>query len=97
MTSYNGESLTVDGVEVQHSNLTVERITEIVTQLNAEYTDQNVIFVTERPESGEYSSIYIGKTDAFNEYGNFAGLAETIDENNTNKSDNAFVLLDATA
>ena len=37
LTSYNGEILTVDGVEVQHSNLTAERITEIVTQLNAEY------------------------------------------------------------
>ena len=97
LTCYNGEILSLDHVEVQHSNLTKERITDIVAELNAKYAAQNVIFVTERPTIAEYSTIYIGKTDAFNTYGNFTGLAETIDEGNATRTDNAFVMLDATA
>ena len=97
LTSYNGEILTVDGVEVLDSSLTEERIACIVAELNEKYASQNVVFVTERPESVEYSTIYIGKTNAFDEYGSFAGLAETIDEGNQIKNDNAFVMLDFTA
>ena len=97
LTSYNGEILTVDNVEVKDSSLTEERIAYIVAELNAKYAAQNVIFVTEKPQNIEYSTIYIGKTSAFDSYGNFAGLAETIDKGNQNKSDKAFVMLDSTA
>ncbi|MBE6357647.1 MAG: hypothetical protein E7057_00180 [Lentisphaerae bacterium] len=97
LTSYNGEILTIDGVEVRDSKLTQARITDIVAELNAKYAAQNVIFVTERPATAEYSSIYIGKTDAFSSYGNFAGLAENIDSGNQNKTDKAFVMLDSSA
>ena len=97
LTSYNGEILTIDNVEVQDSFLTEERIADVVAKLNAKYSSQNVIFVTERPAVAEYSTIFIGKTEAFSPYGNFAGLAETIDEGNLNKSDNAFVMLDSTS
>ena len=97
LTSYNGEILTVDNVEVKDSSLTEERIADIVAELNAQYAPQNVIFVTERPVSSEYSTIYIGKTSAFSPYGNFAGLAENIDENNQIKNDNAFVMLDSSS
>ena len=97
LTSYNGEILTVDNVEVKDSSLTEERIAYIVAELNAKYAAQNVIFVTEKPQNIEYSTIYIGKTSAFDSYGNFAGLAETIDKGNQNKSDNAFVMLDSTS
>ena len=97
LTSYNGEILTVDGVEVLDSSLTEARIADIVAELNALYADRNVIFVTERPETAEYSTIFVGKTSAFDQYGNFAGLAETIDHGNENRSDNAFVMLDSTA
>ncbi|MBR7138467.1 MAG: hypothetical protein IKD44_02875, partial [Lentisphaeria bacterium] len=97
LTSYNGEILTVDNVEVKDSSLTEERIAYIVAELNAKYAAQNVIFVTEKPQNAEYSTIYIGKTEAFAPYGNFAGLAETLDTNNTNKTDKAFVMLDSTA
>ena len=97
LTSYNGEILTVDNVEVKDSSLTEERIKNILAELNARYAGQNIIFVPQRPTAAEYSTIYIGKTSAFDEYGNFAGLAETIDEGNLNKSDNAFVMLDSTA
>ena len=95
LTSYNGEILTVDNVEVKDSSLTEERITYIVAELNAKYYAQNVIFVSERPTTAEYSTIYIGKTEAFSPYGNFAGLAETIDFDNQNKTDKAFVMLNA--
>ena len=46
LTSYNGEILTVDEVEVKDSSLTEERIANIVAELNAQYAAQNVIFVT---------------------------------------------------
>ncbi|MBQ7402341.1 MAG: AIDA repeat-containing protein [Lentisphaeria bacterium] len=96
-TSYNGEILNVDGVVVEDSKLTEERIAEIVAALNEKYIFAGVKFVTERPIDGEYSTVYVGKTDDFDQYGNFAGLAETIDKGNANKSDNAFVMLDSTA
>ena len=96
LTSYNGEILTVDEVEVKDSSLTEERIANIVAELNAQYAAQNVIFVTQHPETAEYSTIYIGKTEAFEPYGSFAGLAETLDENNQIKTDKAFVMLNAT-
>ena len=96
-TSYNGEILNVDGVVVEDSKLSGERIAEIVAALNERYASSGVKFVTERPIDGEYSTVYVGKTDDFDQYGNFAGLAETIDKGNANKSDNAFVMLDSTA
>ena len=97
LTSYNGEILTIDEVEVKNSSLTEERIAYIVAELNAKYAAQNVIFVTEKPQNIEYSTIYIGKTSAFDPYGSFAGVAETIDTDNQNKTDNAFVNLDSSA
>ena len=97
VTSYNGEILSLDTVEVKDALLTAERIKNILAELNAKYADQKVVFVTERPAAAEYSTIFIGKTSAFDQYGSFAGLAETIDEGNANKTDNAFVMLDSTA
>ena len=97
LTSYNGEILSLENVEVQNSSLTEERIQNILAELNARYAGQNIVFVTQRPTVAGYSTIFIGKTAAFDRYGNFAGLAETIDENNINKTDNAFVMLDSTA
>ncbi|MBR2345844.1 MAG: AIDA repeat-containing protein, partial [Lentisphaeria bacterium] len=95
LTCYNGEILTVDYVEVADSQLTQTRIRDIVAELNALYADRNVIFVTEKPTVAEYSTIYIGKTSAFDSYGNFAGLAETIDKGNKISNDKAFVMLDS--
>ena len=97
ITSYNGEILNVDGVVVEDSKLSEERIAEIVAALNEKYIFAGVKFVTERPIDGEYSTVYVGKTDDFEQYGNFAGLAETVDKGNANKSDNAFVMLDSSA
>ena len=94
-TVYNGELLTIDQVVVQDSSLPQERISNIVAELNRIYAAQNVIFVTERPATAGYSTIFVGKTSAFDQYGSFAGLAETIDEGNAIKNDNAFVMLDS--
>ena len=96
-TAYNGEILTIENVQVNHSLLSRKRIENILSQLNEKYSGQNVVFVTERPESAGYSTIYIGKTTAFDAYGNFAGIAETVDHGNTNPADNAFVMLDFSA
>ena len=94
-TSYNGEILALENVEVQSSELSAERIAFIVAELNARFAGQNLLFVTERPAAGEYSTVFVGKTDSFSDSGNIAGIAETIDRNNANKSDKAFVMLDA--
>ena len=94
-TSYDGEILSIDGVEVAPSQLTAERIAGITAKLNERYASQGISFVTERPLSSAYSTIFVGKTAAFDRYGSFAGLAETIDKGNLNNSDKAFVLLDA--
>ena len=75
LTSYNGEILAVDNVEVDNPSLTEECIANIVSELNAEYIAQNIIFLTERPEGTEYSTIFIGKTSAFDSYGTFSGIA----------------------
>ena len=97
LTSYNGEILTVENVQVQNSFLTDDRIANILDTLNQKYSSQGVVFVTEPPVSAPYSTIFIGKTSAFDDYGKFTGLAETIDKGNVKKSDNAFVNLDFTA
>ena len=97
LTSYNGEILVVENVVVQDSSLTNERIADITATLNSKYNAQNIVFVTERPQTGKYSTVYIGKTSAFDPYGNFTGLAETIDRGNKISNDNAFVMLDSTA
>ena len=94
-TSYNGELLAVENVEVKPSALSEERISSIVTALNEQYAFQGVLFVTEKPQFTDFSAIFIGKTSCFNQYGSFSGLAETIDEGNLNKTDRAFVMLDA--
>ena len=94
-TSYNGEILTLDDVNVENSGLTASRIAEITVRLNAEYAKRGIRFVTTEPISGEYSTIYIGKTSAFDSYGSFNGLAETIDSGNKNRTDKAFVNLDS--
>ena len=68
-------------------------IANVVMQLEATFADTGIIFTTIQPANdSEYSTIYIGGDDsAFREYGNFLGLAETIDVGNRNKIDEAFV------
>jgi len=67
-------------------------------ELNRFFTDVGVVFVTERPVSEPYSTIYIGgETGAFSSYGLFLGLSEAVDVHNGNRTDKAFVFSDRIA
>ena len=67
-TSYNGELLTVEDIAVVDSQLDAGRIEAITEQLNYQYALDNVLFVFSEPvDAAEYSTIYIGNTDAFDQ------------------------------
>ena len=72
-----------------------EQRAAVLSALSEQYGKYNIAFTLERPEDVEYSTLYFGVSSAFDEYGDFFGVAETYDGNNLNRSDNAFVLLDA--
>ena len=93
-TSYNGELLTIDNVVMEDSGFDMETITIIVAALNEQFGD-DVVFMAELPQTDEYSTIYIGVTSAFEAFGDFLGLAETIDSGNQIHDDNAFVFLNS--
>ena len=97
LTRYRNSDLdmVIDDVQVEHSNLTEERIEGIIASLNTKFSVYNVLFTSKRPKDTAYSTIFVGRTSAFDQYGSFAGLAETVDSGNRIKDDNAFVLLDA--
>lgn len=97
LTSFQNELLTVENVSVSDSMLTEADIAFIITNLNNVFTDKQISFTSTKPENGLYSTIFVGKTDAFIQYGAFIGLAETVDTNNQRKDDNAFVNLDNTS
>ncbi len=71
-------------------------ISQITNELNTLFAGTGVVFTSIQPEKGiDYSTIFVGGDGAaFSEYGNFLGLAEAVDEGNSNKSDNAFVFVD---
>lgn len=96
-TRYDGEILTIEDVAVADSWLTPDQTGMIVAMLNEQFALTNVFFTIERPEEEEYSTVFVGKTDAFKAYGSFAGVSETVDIGNKIKNDNAFVLLDSTS
>ena len=68
----------------------------LTTVLNEFDFGVSVIFTTERPEEGEYSTVYIGGTGSeFSQWGHYLGIAEGIDLGNSNRSDTAFVFSDS--
>ncbi|MDD3153868.1 MAG: hypothetical protein PHS41_03300, partial [Victivallaceae bacterium] len=92
-TQYNNSALGLEiDVSVENSKIDAERIVAITAALNERYAETGVTFVTERPTSGTYSTVYIGKNNL-----GYAGLAETIDSGNQIKNDEAFVNLDSAA
>jgi autotransporter passenger strand-loop-strand repeat protein len=92
--SYNNDALGIhiDHIDVADSGLNEEQQFQILTDLNTKFADTGISFTTSIPEHNEYSTIYIGETQAFDSYGALLGIAETVDCGNINKSDNAFVL-----
>ena len=97
-TSYDNRDLDIfiDNITVEDSGFDSIDITYIVDTLNAQFKD-GIVFTAELPETEEYSTIYIGVTSAFDAYGDFLGIAETIDSGNQIRDDNAFVFLNSTA
>jgi len=96
VAEYHNADLGIDieTIDVTDSGLSEKQISEIVKELNSRYSGQKIYFTTDKNElPAEYSTIYVGRTDAFEKYGNFAGVAESIDLGNINKSDNAFVII----
>ena len=96
ITVYRNDDLDILlDVEVENSGMTEEQKSYILAELSAKYAAENIVFTIEKPkENTEYSTVFIGKTDDFEKYGSFTGLAETIDKGNQVKNDNAFVLVD---
>ncbi len=72
-----------------------EQRAAVVSALSEQYGKYNIAFTLERPEGIEFSTLYFGVSSAFDEYGDFFGIAETCDGNDQARDDNAFVLLDS--
>ena len=98
-TTYRNKDLDITlDVEVEDSGMSEEQKRYILAELSEKYANQNIVFTIEKPEEDqEHSTIFIGQTDDFDEYGFFAGVAETIDKGNQIKNDNAFVFADYTS
>ena len=98
-TSYYNRDLDIhiDNIVVEDSGFDALTISAIVSDLNSLYGD-DIVFTADRPDEHDvYSTIYIGVTSSFAEYGDFLGIAETIDSGNRIHDDNAFVFLNSTA
>ena len=98
-TTYRNDDLDITlDVDVEDSGMSEEQKQYILSELSTKYDLEDIVFTIEKPdEDQEYSTIFIGQTDDFEEYGSFAGLAETIDKGNQIRNDNAFVLADHTS
>ncbi len=93
-TQYNNADLGLNfDVTVKDSGMSEVQKQTILAGLSEKYKNTGIVFTLERPEDDavEYSTVYIGESDDFKKYGNFAGLAETIDKGNRTKNDDAFV------
>ena len=75
-TSYYNRDLdiAIDNVTVEDSGFDSVSISVIVDALDGMFDD--VSFTSELPADGLFSTIYIGVTFAFDEYGGFLSLAE---------------------
>ncbi|MEA4862256.1 MAG: hypothetical protein VB042_02995 [Victivallaceae bacterium] len=89
-TAYAGEVATIEKVSIAPSGISPSIIAGIVKKLNQLFHGK-ISFAAERPDTTDYSTIYIGHTDAFNILGRFRGLAEKIGVD----GGRAFVLLSA--
>ena len=95
-TSYRNRDLNLTvSVTVQNPAFSNAQKQEIVSALTEKYKADGVVFTTEKPQDASYSTVYFGESSAFKKYGDFFGVSETIDGNNKNASDNAFVLLNS--
>lgn len=92
---YNNQTLkTAFNLTVRDPGFTDAQKNAILSGLNNKYSSAGIVFTTAKP-SGSYSTIYYGKTDAFNRYGFFFAVSETCDTLNKRSDDNAYVLMDS--
>ncbi len=89
ITRYSGETEQFD-VTVKNAGMSESKIADILSRLNEKYASRGVRFTATRPVSGDYSTVYVGRSSDIA----YTGLAETVDAGNQNKNDNAFVNLD---
>ena len=75
--------------QIEPGKFSVARKAGLVSKLNRDYASQGVRFTTDATPGA--SAVHIGRTDAFDHFGRFLGLAEGIG------SGDAFVLLDASS
>lgn len=98
--SYDNDALNIhlDNLSVASSGLSEAQQSRIIADLNNTFAGAGVTFTASPEECGgqaEHSTIYVGGTgSAFAGYGDFSGLAETLDAGNRIKSDKAFVFSD---
>ena len=92
ITRYSGETEQFD-VTVKNAGMSESKIADILSRLNEKYASRGVRFTATRPVSGDYSTVYVGRSSDIA----YTGLAETVDAGNQNKNDNAFVNLDNSA
>ncbi|MFT5497396.1 MAG: Ca2+-binding RTX toxin-like protein, partial [Kiritimatiellia bacterium] len=77
------------------TGLESEILGETLDRLNEQFSAVGVSFTDELPETGSWSTIYLGgDAEAFAAYGTFLGLAEKVDVGNADRSDVAYVFSD---
>ncbi|HCH84065.1 MAG TPA: hypothetical protein DFL85_00970 [Lentisphaeria bacterium] len=91
---FDNELVSLSDITLHAASFSGEEQAYVVAALNELFADGSIVFTAELPEdAGSYSTIYVGSTDAFDSYGLFRGISETIDVGNRIDDDNAFVLI----
>ena len=91
---YNNADLNLSfNLSVQDPKFTEIQRQTIFDELSKKYKGDDIVFVLDRPKDLEYSTLYFGQSNAFDQYGEFFGISETNDDNNQDKNDNAYILL----
>ena len=90
--AYDGP-VTVEGIDVPALAPADAALAGAVTRAVADVLGPLGVQVTAaQPTGGDYSTIYIGGSDAaFADYGSFLGLSEAVDAGNLDRTDEAFV------
>ena len=96
--TYNGpvvvEGIDIPAFDVPDTTDTEEEVVidTFVAALEDVFTETGIIFTTEQPARSGYSTVFIGGDgSAFEEYGDYLGLAEQVDVGNSSPGDSALV------
>ncbi len=78
-----------DSVPTEDFDVRADRISTILSTLNQQFADRNVVFVSERPELRAYSTITVGHLDASVVLENVRSTPITLESNHQVDSGNA--------